>query len=90
MNSREEEIRLRQENCDCSGDFHVCTAIAECERLEKWDRQREKDRKAEHLEALRIKTLAQAEVIKQGWPGLDDFCNQVIELLTKDEEDDER
>jgi len=87
--TREEEIAQRQAECDCNGSFHVCTAIAECERLEKWDRQREKDKKEERLEQLRIKTLAQAEVVKQGWPGLDDFCNQVIELLTREEDGDD-
>jgi hypothetical protein len=87
MSSREEEIRRRQAECDCNPNFHVCTAIAEMESLAEHDRQCEKNRAEERLEQLRIKTLAQAEVVKQGWPGLDDFCNQVIELLSREEED---
>lgn len=88
MSSREEEIRRRQETCGCNPDFHVCTAIAEAKSLEKMDRQREANKKAERLEELRITTLAQAKVVAQGWPGLEDFCSQVVELLTKDEPDE--
>jgi hypothetical protein len=85
MSDRNEEIKQRQAECDCNPGFHVCTAIAEMNRLEEWDRDKAERTEVERLENLRIFTLAQAKVIKMGWPALEEFCNQVIELLEEKE-----
>jgi hypothetical protein len=82
-----EDIKRRQAECDCPPDFHVCTAIAEMKRLEEWDRDVREAGVATLREEIRVTTLAQAKVIKMGWPALEDFCNQVIELLSKEDED---
>ena len=89
MSQREEEIRQRQATCDCPPDFHVCTAIAECKRLEEFDREKEAREKEAELEELRVDTLGQAKLIKsvssKGMAA--EFCDNVIRLLTKEDED---
>lgn len=85
--TKEEEIRQRQAECDCNPNFHVCTAIAECKRLEEWDRAKEERDEVERLEELRVKTLTQAEFIKtMAVRGMVEFIDNVIELLTRKED----
>jgi hypothetical protein len=89
-NEPTEAMLKRQAECDCHPDFHVCTAIAEMERLEKWDRQREKDQENERLEELRKATLIQAKFLKtMAVRGMVEFCDNVIELLSEKEDDDD-
>jgi hypothetical protein len=84
--TREEEIAARQATCDCGPNFHVCTAIAETERLEEFDARRAKEIEEGRLETLRQTTLHQAIMLRDmGNPGIKNFADSVIELL-KDKE----
>jgi hypothetical protein len=85
MSERSEEIKRRQAECDCNPNFHVCTAIAEMEALEDYDRAKDEREKAERLETLRAETLTQAKFIKtMAVRGMVEFCDNVIELLEKE------
>lgn len=75
------EVARRRESCDCPPDFHLCSAIAESERLTEIDAARNERVRAERVDSLRIETIAQAKVLKNIFPAVSDFCDNVVELL---------
>jgi len=74
-----------------SDDHPYVNAIRESQAIARADRNRAKREKEERLEELRKTTLVQAEFIKtMDVRGMVEFCDNVIELLSRKEEDDDR
>lgn len=70
-----------KEPCECGRSWCVCIAIAETKRLAEELEEKVAREDSERTESVRSETIAQAKVLKNIFPAVSDFCDNVIALL---------